>query len=222
MNTIKMWHGGRDLEYSYREFKESRKKRWEYGPGLYLTDHYETARKYAKGGGKTYLVELEVSGFIGNKILDIDESFRFINSYVVKSRARQIMEDIDYHMKRVGSVSDVDANVFLNLMINYDAVVGKNTRKLNEFLVSHGIDISYSDRFGGRDETIICVFNNKNIKKIKVISASDVDLNDYNFDILPKLKELEKLEKLSLVEKQDLSNISNMGNGLNLIKKFGM
>ncbi len=32
--------------------KTQSKGRYESGPGLYLTTHYETARKYAKGGRK--------------------------------------------------------------------------------------------------------------------------------------------------------------------------
>lgn len=206
-----MWHGGRDLEYNYREFKESRKKRWEYGPGLYLTDHYDTASKYAKGGGKTYLVEFEVKNFINNRDLSVDDVFSFIKSYVVKSKARDIMDDIDSHIKRllarqsevgngglVGSrygADVVNAEIFLNLMINYDAVIGKNTKKLNEFLVNSGVDCLYSSRFGGRDETILCLFNNKNIKKISVVSASEIGLEHYNLNILQKLKDLELSEK---------------------------
>lgn len=203
-NKIVMWHGGRDLEHGFREFKEARKKRWEYGPGLYLTDHYETASKYAKGGGKTYLVEFEVKNFIGNKNLNVDDAFNFIKSYVVKSKVRDILDDIDNNMKRFGSVDSVGAEIFLNLMINYDAVIGKNTKKLNEFLVNNGVDFLYSHGFAGRGETIVCLFNNKNIKKIKVVSASDITLADYKLNVLEYLKSYSEVEKLSNSTEQSI------------------
>ena len=36
-NLITMWHGGRNLQLSYREVYGNKSKQMEYGPGLYLT-----------------------------------------------------------------------------------------------------------------------------------------------------------------------------------------
>ena len=42
----------------------------EHGPGLYLTNFYSVAFKYAKGGGKTYLVSFKK----GTNITEVDLS----------------------------------------------------------------------------------------------------------------------------------------------------
>ena len=46
-NTMSFYHGG-NLD-RYDDNLIQRKGRFEYGAGLYLTTHYETAKKYARG-----------------------------------------------------------------------------------------------------------------------------------------------------------------------------
>lgn len=183
---MKLWHGGRNLESDYNEPKKATKGRWEYGPGLYLTTHYETAYKYAKGGGKTYMVHFELGTNINDVSINIEEALDFIQKNVVKPKRNLILEDIHFHMKRMEKTEHLDANVFLNLMINHDAVIGEKTINLNRFLVEQGIDYSTVDRFSGRDETVVVIFNNKLIKSVKPIKAKDVSLDDYELPINKK------------------------------------
>lgn len=176
---MKLWHGGIDLEHSYNEVKKASKGRWEYGPGLYLTTHYETARKYAKGGGKTYHVHIELGNSIHNVKINLDETLSFIKDNVVKSKQKELIVDLHNNMKRMNLVNEVEANVLLNLIINSDAVVGEKTIKLNEFLVQNKADYSIVDRFSGRDETVVVIFNPKQIKKVSPIKSSEASLEEY-------------------------------------------
>ncbi len=176
---MKLWHGGRDLEYSYNEIKKSSKGRWEYGPGLYLTTHYETARKYAKGGGKTYHVHVELGNNINNVKINLEDTLSFIKNNVVKSKQKELIFDLHNNMKRMNLVNEVEANVLLNLIINTEAVVGEKTIKLNEFLVQNKVDYSIVDRFSGRDETVVVIFNPKQIKKVSPIKSNEVSPDEY-------------------------------------------
>ena len=82
-------------------------------------------------------------------------------------------------------------------MINFDAIVATKTDKLNNFLVEHGADYSIVDRFKGRNETVFVIFNNKLINKVKVISAKDVNLSQWELDVQEFL-EIKKIIKKQL------------------------
>lgn len=177
MNTLTLWHGGRDLEYSYKSFQSSKKGRWEHGPGVYLTTHYERASSYAKGGGKTYLVEFSEGNDIENVKIPLNEVYEFVNSYVIKKKTKEVLDCIINNANRTSDDNSIKASYFLNIMINFDAIMPSKTEKLNEFLVNKGADYSIVNRFGGRDETVFVIFNNCLIKKVKAIPAKEVDLN---------------------------------------------
>lgn len=180
-----LWHGGRDLEHNYRDTQVSSKGRWEHGPGLYLTTHYETARKYAKGGGKTYQVTVELGTHIKDVELPIEKVLDFISQNVVKSKRNDLTDDIHQNMKRMNSTTHVAAETLMNLCINYEALKGEKTVSLNKLLVEHGVDYGTAERFSGRDETVCIVFNLDKIKKVKAVLAKDVSLNDFEL-IFPK------------------------------------
>lgn len=193
MNTLTLWHGGRDLEYSYHSFQSSRKGKWEHGPGIYLTTHYERASSYAKGGGKTYLVEFSEGNNIENVYIPLSEIYEFVNLYVIKRKAKEVIDCIKDNSKRTSNGDTIKASYFLNIMINFDALSPAKTNNLNEFLVNHGADYSVVDNFGGRAETVFVIFNNKLIHKVKSIPAKDVDLSQWELPvsflqkILPKI-----------------------------------
>lgn len=193
MKKIKLWHGGRNLESDYLEFKGSKKDRWQHGPGLYLTTHYDRASQYAKGNGKTYMVTIEE----GNDIKDISIDISFINEFVIcnvkKSKQKEILNDIYQNMNRMNSNPLVKAEVFLNLIINHDAITIPKTKLLNKFLVNHNVDYCAVNNYGGRDEKILVVFNNKKIKSVKPLYSKDVVLEDYQlpFEFKAITKKLE-------------------------------
>lgn len=176
---ITLWHGGRNLNKYDLDFRPAKQGRWEYGPGLYLTTHYETARKYAKGGGKTYLISLEEGNDIESSLLSLSEVSYFANANVVKSKQKDFLEDIYDNVRRMGTDTNVHASVFLNLIINSDLVKGQKVSELNNFLIANKIDYSIVNRFSGRDETVLALFNLSKITDIKPIPANEVGLDRF-------------------------------------------
>ncbi len=186
-NTISLWHGGRNLSKYDLEFKTPKKDRWEYGPGLYLSTHYETARKYAKGGGTTYLITLENGNSLENSKIPISNICQFAEQHVIKSKQKAFLDDIYDNAKRTSTYPDVQAYVFLNLIINNEAVKASNIKELNKFIVSQNIDYSKVGRYAGRDETIFIIFNLAKIKQIKPMSSQQATLELY--ELSPHFKE---------------------------------
>lgn len=182
MNTLTLWHGGRDLEYSYKSFQSSKKGRWEHGPGVYLTTHYERASSYAKGGGKTYLVEFSEGNDIENVKIPLSEVYEFVNFYVIKKKTKEVLDCILSNSQRTSDDNSIKASYFLNIMINFDAIMPSKTEKLNEFLVNKGVDYSIVNRFGGRDETVFVIFNNNLIQKVKPVPAKEVNLSMWEIE----------------------------------------
>jgi len=176
INIITLWHGGRSLESSYRE-NTAAKGLWEYGPRLYLTTSYQRASSYAKGGGSTYKVEVSLGGDIRDVTLDLQAAYKFIDSHVVASKKNQMLDDIHRNVERMALLS---ADIFLNLIINNEAIKKTKTHILNEFLVTNGADYSIVDSYGGSHETVLVVFNRSQIKSVKKIAAKDVSAQDYD------------------------------------------
>ena len=190
MNTITMWHGGRDLEHSYKE-SISAKGLWEHGPGLYLTTSYSRARQYAKGGGTTYKVIVQEGNDITNIQIPIEKVTDFIGSHVIKNKRDELLTDIHSNMKRMNVTSHIKAEHFLNLVINLEAIKKTNTDKLSDFLVESGADYGFTSHYGGNDETIMVIFNKAKIQSVKRVIAKDVDLNEYN--LIPSFSNVKKL-----------------------------
>lgn len=188
-----LWHGGRDLNFTYNEPKISAKGRWEHGPGLYLTTHYETARKYAKGGGSTFKVTIELGNHIGDINIHIDNVLDFVKKNVVKSKQNDIINDLHNNMKRSQTTPYIQAEVIVNLCVNYEALKGEKTVELNRFLVQNNVDYGTVDNFGGRNETVCVVYNLDKIKKVKSIKSTDVKIDDFEI-FFPKKESKSKIK----------------------------
>lgn len=178
-NIIDLWHGGRGLESSYKSFKTSRSKKWEHGPGLYLTTHYLRALSYAKGGGKTYSVQLEIGNNISDIEIKLDDVIEFIAKNVISTKRKAILNDIEENMRRLNLIDTIHAETLLNLIINYEAISLTKTQHLNQFLVQNNVDFGLVKNYGGRDETVVVVYNLNKIKKVTPIPAKDVVLEEY-------------------------------------------
>ena len=173
-NTIKLWHGGRNLEYNFKTFKTPAKGKWEYGPGLYLTNNYHRAYNYAKGGGSTYLIEIEKGNDLKNISIPLTDAFDFLQKNILKSKLKNIYEDLNNNSHRMKTYPNVQLEILLNLIINYEAIQSKNIEKLNKFLVENGADYSIVNNYGGNGETVFVILNKEKIKKVNKIKAQDV------------------------------------------------
>jgi hypothetical protein len=174
-NFTVMYHGGRFLESSYNEILGNKNKQMEYGPGLYLTNYFTTAQKYAKGGGSIYKVYLKLNNnSIDNVILTLDNVFNFIKN----TRLLNKKELVNYIKNKYSN--DIKANNFLNLLISFDCLAASNSLTVRKFLIENNIDYLISKNYGGfNDQYIIVVFNPKIIKKVEKVSTKNVDVKDY-------------------------------------------
>lgn len=180
-DCYELWHGGKNLEFSYKENLKSKTGRFEYGPGLYLTTHYETAKKYSKGGGKTYKVMLKKGVDIKNVTIHLKDIVDYISTYVSKNKQKDLFIDIYQYVLD----NKIKANIFLNLILYHNAVKPEKSIFLMNFLVDNGIDYAISENYNGRKETIVVVFNKEKINNINIVRAKNVNLRDYelSFDL---------------------------------------
>ena len=186
MKYIELWHGGRELEYSYQNFGGTKKGRWEYGPGLYLTTHYMRAKDYAKGGGSTYSVQIEEGNSLQSIKVDITDVNEFVSQYIIKNKQKRILESLYENLQRGNNSSQINLEVLVNLIINDEAILNTKTQILNSYLVEKGADYSIIKRYGGRDETALVLFNREKIKSVKKIKSELVLTTDYEKEFLFK------------------------------------
>ena len=165
--TLTLWHGG-NLDTD-KEYVAQKGGRWENGPGLYLTTHYGTAKKYAKGSRKLYKVVIRKGTDIGEVRLNMPNVVDFIDEYVPKAKSKDVLNRIT---KR-SSGDKVDADVFLNIMINEQAIKSTGTGQLRKFLVDNGVDYSIQDNAFGWHERMVVLFNMKNLVSKTVVKPSD-------------------------------------------------
>jgi len=167
-STMTFWHGG-NLETSREELKSQKKGRWEYGPGIYLTTHYDTAIKYAKGSRKLYQLTIEKGTNISDINIPFERINEFIKHFVIIKKRNLVLE----RLKRYTENDSINADIFLNIIINNDAIKNINTEELREFLVSNGIDYSVVRNAFGWHEIMLVLFNKEKIKHLKRITPTD-------------------------------------------------
>lgn len=164
--TMSFWHGG-DLDE--REGRIVHKGgRAEYGPGLYLTSNYSTAKMYAKGSKKLYMVVVQQ----GNDMEDVrfpeENAKLFVMANVMANKRKAVLEQVMKWMNE-GSVS---ANLFNNIMINEGAIKTSDQHKLRQFYVDNGVDylITGNILHNGR---MMVLFNMDKIVSVKRVMPND-------------------------------------------------
>lgn len=172
-NTMSFWHGG-NLD-NYDDVIAQKNGRYEYGPGLYIINHYGTAQKYAKGSRKMYMITVELGQDINDATIDLETLNTFVDEYVVTAKRKSVKKDLAGYAKN----GKVKAYLFNNMMVNEKAVKPSNTKAWREFLVSQGIDYELVRNPFGWGETMMVVYNMKKIKKVQQIKPGD-KIEDYD------------------------------------------
>lgn len=174
-NTMNFWHGG-NLD-DYDDIIAQKSGRYEYGAGLYLTTHYDTAYKYSKGSRKLYLITVEKGVDINDAVLDYEPVKSFIQKYAVSSKRKEVFS----RLERFNKDGKVKAYVFNNILINEKAIKPINTQELRKFLVSNGIDYEIVDNPYGWHEKMMVLYNMTKIVKTVIVKPSDKLTNEmYN------------------------------------------
>jgi hypothetical protein len=164
-NTLTLYHGGR-LDSGPEEDFTPKKGRAQFSSGLYLTTHYGTAQRYAKGGRKLYRVTVEKGNDADDIIIPKEDCLEFVNRYCIKSKLKEVLFWIN---KR----PYIDGDIFINTIVNNDSLPSSKSGILRKFLVQHGIDYSVVDNAFGWHERMIVLFNLRKILNIEVIKPKD-------------------------------------------------
>lgn len=170
--TMTFWHGG-NLD---RDFDSHKSGQWEYGPGLYLTTQYDVVQKYARGSRKLYKITVEKGVNINDVYLPLDIILNFVNMYIIKSKKNDVLTSINNRQKD----NKLNVEIFLNIIINNNAIKNSQTSILKDFFVNNGIDYSLVYNAFGWGETMMILFNMKKIVSSTVFNSKD-RLDDYNF-----------------------------------------
>jgi len=180
-STLTLWHGG-NLEYG-QENVSHKGGRWEHGPGLYLTTHYDTARKYSKGSRKLYRVVVKKGTNIQDVNLPVSAVMDFAENYFIKSKRKEVVSRIE---KRINN-NTINADTFLNIVFNEQAIKNTDTDKLRIFLVKNGVDYSIVDNAFGWGERMIVLFNMKNIVSKTIVKPKDkIEVFDLSTEFTPE------------------------------------
>lgn len=166
-NTKNFWHGG-NLDNHYDEISH-KKGRYEYGAGLYLTTHYSTAAKYAKGGRKLYLVTIEIGNDIDSSYLDFDKINSFIDEYVIVSKRKEINNRLAKYMVD----GKIKASYFNNIILNENSIKPVNMTHLRQFYINNNIDYDIIYNAYGWGEEMMVLYNMKKIVNIIKIKPTD-------------------------------------------------
>jgi hypothetical protein len=166
-NNMKFWHGGNLNDYD--ENIAQKNGRYEYGAGLYLTTHYDTALKYSKGSRKLYLITVDKGNDINNSFLNLDDIKEFVLNNVIKNKQKEILERLEKYNQN----NKIKAFIFNNVLLNEKALKPKNTINLREFLINNNIDYEIVDNPFGWGEKMMVLYNMKKIKDIKQITSKD-------------------------------------------------
>lgn len=164
----KFYHGG-NLE-SMDDFIPQKNGRYEYGPGLYLIDHLETAIKYAKGSRKLYEVEVAPGNNINDSFLDFEAVKKFTEQYVLKDKREEFLQSM---LKR-SKDNKIPAFMFQNRILNDKLIRPKDTINLRKTLVENGIDYEMVKSPFGWGENMMVLYNMSKIISTKILKKSEV------------------------------------------------
>lgn len=173
-NTMNFWHGG-NLD-DFNELIAQKNGRYEYGPGLYLITHHDTALKYSKGSRKLYIVTVELRLDINDSLIDINAISNFINSFVITNKRKEILSRVQKYIVD-GKVKGFILN---NILINEKAIKPSNTKALRQFYIDNGIDYEIVDNPFGWGEKMMVLYNMNKIINTIIVKPND-KLTTYDF-----------------------------------------
>jgi len=167
-NTMSFWHGG-NLENSYADSISHKKGRFEYGPGLYLSTHHGTAQKYSKGSRKLYHIVVEKGNDVEAVVLDFNKVKEFVNEFVIKSKRKEVLSRYEKYIVD----EKLKTSIFINVILNEDAIKPTNTNEMRKFLVENGVDYWMVSNAFGWNEMMLVLFNMKKIVRKEVVGPKD-------------------------------------------------
>jgi hypothetical protein len=185
MKSIRAWHGSQRWS-GQATLQVPRKGAYECGPGIYATTGLATAVRYAKGGGKVMLFEIDSKvGLAEDSRLPIGE----MKACALRLRnGRKVAADLDYSMRKQiaggGEIDTLPVNYLINLAVNHDALGGKSGIYLASWLAQAGIGASVHARSGREDWVVI--FDPSAIISATPVSPAEMDWSNA---YMPKIRD---------------------------------
>jgi protein associated with RNAse G/E len=174
-NTFQMYHGGKRWSVIPSELYSHKQGRYECGVGIYLTNDYNTARKYAKGSRVVHLVDIDKNfKELGDIKIPLTDILEFVKNLSGLKHKSEIITALTNNAIRMNT-DYVRGDILNNLIVNYEAGSGNVGIKISNYFVSKGADAKFELQSG--DEYWLVIFNPNIIKKVTVVDASKVDSN---------------------------------------------
>ena len=171
-DTFTMYHGGKRWSLTPDSLQPSVKGRYEGGVGIYFTNSYDTARKYAKGGNVVHTVEIDKNyRDINSVMISVEEMINFVKTVSGLRKRNDIVKDILAYSQRTNR-TEISGEVLNNLIVNHEAGSGRPGVEITKFLVSKGVDASLQRQSG--EERWLVVFNPKILKSVKVVDPKTI------------------------------------------------
>ncbi|MBB4861278.1 hypothetical protein HNP46_000089 [Pseudomonas nitritireducens] len=185
--TITMWHGSRRW-VGKPEIRKPAQGRAEHGPGIYTSNDYERALKYAQGGGVVRKVEFSPRLLLEDAAIPLESAVGFVRKHLKGEKRETVIADlIRIQERRINSLSGktfcgkgdhfIIAEVLRNLLVNNDTCIGKTGVALADYFVSHGIDAAISHI--QRDEYWAVIFNPACILSTTPVRQSEIHFSEY-------------------------------------------
>jgi hypothetical protein len=190
-STFKMYHGGSRWSYLPDEIQPGKKNHYEAGVGIYFTNSYNTARRYAKGGKVVHLVEIDKQfKDIDDVTVPVGKLTEFVKNVPQLTSKNDIIRDINAYATRVGK-TEIPLSILNNLVVNYQAARGKSGVYIAKFFSENGADGHVQEQSGG--EIWLVVFNPKILKSVKVVNPKEIN-SDSQFMLPGSLTEERDLD----------------------------
>lgn len=173
--TVALYHGGKDLEYYYRELRPAKKNRGYHGVGIYLTNRVDVAEKYAKGSRALYQVDIQPGNEISNVWVNTQDAVDFLMKIVSRRRLKSYTDYMEKYEQGTMPIGNI-----VNLVINNDDLKPKSSVILRQFLIDNGVDYEITSAHGSK---IVVVINPAVIKNVSRVKVSDINPDNYETDI---------------------------------------
>lgn len=170
--TVELWHGAGRSWDGFPEVRNSRPKAYEYGPGIYMTTHLETAQKYARGGGSLIAMTLRNPRLMGDETVPLDEALEFVATCPDLRKRPAIAAGLRRVAPRFGGRVKLDHLVVQ--CVNNDALSGAAGPAVAAWIVAHGVDACVVSRSGQEDWLV--VFNPAIIAAHRKVPAHSLDV----------------------------------------------
>jgi hypothetical protein len=181
-NTFRMYHGGKRWSRIPTEILGSKEGRYEAGPGIYMTNDYYIARRYAKGSRVVHLVDIDRNFTPLDKVhILLSELIEFVKNCGGMRHKAEIIDALKKNAERMRS-DTVGADILNNLIVNFRSGAGKVGIAVANYFISKGGDSKIEKQSG--DEMCLIIFRPNIIKKVSVIDPSKIT-SDFEFTLPP-------------------------------------